>query len=222
MTLKFYDASGPFGELSNFFLLEKPIIYEGLPYRTSEHLYHALKYLTHPNRTKLHEEYAELIRNASTPNKAKILANRKTGLRYQWQKDLKVLIDKYNLEPRSDWDAVKEEKMLLCLKLKFTQSERCKKVLLSTGDQILVEHTSRDKFWADGGDGSGLNTLGQLLMQVREELIACEVVESSSYDLNPSYETYQPKKRAISSTTHSSPISKKQRLSKTISRLEVN
>jgi predicted NAD-dependent protein-ADP-ribosyltransferase YbiA (DUF1768 family) len=34
----------------------------------------------------------------------------------------------------------------------------------------LVEHTKKDKYWADGGDGSGKNRLGELLMKVRAEI----------------------------------------------------
>jgi hypothetical protein len=34
----------------------------------------------------------------------------------------------------------------------------------------LVEHTSNDSYWADGGDGSGRNMLGRLLLRVRDEL----------------------------------------------------
>jgi len=33
-----------------------------------------------------------------------------------------------------------------------------------------VEHTDNDSYWADGGDGSGRNMLGVLLMSVRKEL----------------------------------------------------
>ena len=39
----------------------------------------------------------------------------------------------------------------------------------------MVEHTPRDKYWGDGGDGGtgarGLNTLGKLLMKVRDEVL---------------------------------------------------
>jgi N-glycosidase YbiA len=42
--------------------------------------------------------------------------------------------------------------------------------LLETKDCKLVEHTKNDKFWADGGNGSGQNKLGILLMQLRDEL----------------------------------------------------
>jgi predicted NAD-dependent protein-ADP-ribosyltransferase YbiA (DUF1768 family) len=42
--------------------------------------------------------------------------------------------------------------------------------LLQTLDAKLVEHTNRDRYWADGGDGTGKNRLGMLLMRLREEL----------------------------------------------------
>jgi predicted NAD-dependent protein-ADP-ribosyltransferase YbiA (DUF1768 family) len=34
----------------------------------------------------------------------------------------------------------------------------------------LVEHATKDSYWADGGDGSGRNQLGITLMQVRNNL----------------------------------------------------
>lgn len=34
---------------------------------------------------------------------------------------------------------------------KFEQYENLKKLLLSTGDCILVEHTKNDCYWGDGG-----------------------------------------------------------------------
>jgi predicted NAD-dependent protein-ADP-ribosyltransferase YbiA (DUF1768 family) len=43
-------------------------------------------------------------------------------------------------------------------------------LLLSTGDAKLIEHTSNGFHWADGGDGSGKNMLGQILMEVRKQL----------------------------------------------------
>lgn len=39
---------------------------------------------------------------------------------------------------------------------------------MGTGDKILREHTRWDNYWADGGNGSGKNRLGYLLMKVRE------------------------------------------------------
>jgi predicted NAD-dependent protein-ADP-ribosyltransferase YbiA (DUF1768 family) len=43
-------------------------------------------------------------------------------------------------------------------------------LLLSTGDAKLIEHTTNDSCWADGGDGSGKNMLGQILIEVRKQL----------------------------------------------------
>ena len=37
-------------------------------------------------------------------------------------------------------------------------------------DAEIIEHTSKDSYWGDGGDGSGRNMLGKTLMLVREEL----------------------------------------------------
>ena len=53
---------------------------------------------------------------------------------------------------------------------KFSQHEDLRAVLLGTGDALLVEHTERDSYWGDGGDGSGKNRLGHILMSVRDEL----------------------------------------------------
>jgi len=37
-------------------------------------------------------------------------------------------------------------------------------------DAQLIEHTENDDFWGDGGDGSGRNELGRILMAVRDAL----------------------------------------------------
>ena len=34
----------------------------------------------------------------------------------------------------------------------------------------IVEHTKNDAYWGDGGDGSGRNMLGRILMEVRRRL----------------------------------------------------
>lgn len=52
---------------------------------------------------------------------------------------------------------------------KFTQNPKLGQMLLKTGGSKLVEHTTKDKYWADGGgNGKGKNRLGILLMKVRE------------------------------------------------------
>ena len=34
----------------------------------------------------------------------------------------------------------------------------------------IIEHSENDRYWGDGGDGSGRNKLGQILMEVRKGL----------------------------------------------------
>ena len=71
---------------------------------------------------------------------------------------------------RGDWEQVKEQVMKNGLRLKFTQHPKLLELLLSTGNRKIVEHTDQDSYWGDGGDGSGKNRLGVLLMELREEL----------------------------------------------------
>lgn len=61
--------------------------------------------------------------------------------------------------------------MLLAMRLKF-KIPSARELLLSTGTRELVESSPYDYYWACGKDGTGLNRLGHLLMQVRAELNA--------------------------------------------------
>ena len=71
---------------------------------------------------------------------------------------------------RKDWESVKDNIMREAVYAKFTQHDDLKKILLSTGDEVLIEHTENDNYWADGGDGSGKNMLGIILMEVRDKI----------------------------------------------------
>lgn len=175
--LYFHDADGPLGELSNFYPLKTPIFYYGKDYPTSEHLYHAMKYL-YKGAPEANVAYADEIRKASTPYKAKILANKRKAYRYRWQTELSALIDKYDklgAKPRPDWEEEKVKKMEKVLWLKFNGDEHCGRVLLSTDGSDLVEHTPTDNFWGDGG-ANGLNWLGRLLVKVRKQMMAFSII----------------------------------------------
>ena len=74
---------------------------------------------------------------------------------------------------RSDWDAVKDDIMLKALRCKFAQHTDLMNLLWETGEREIIEHTTNDSYWADGGGlGRGLNKLGKLLMQVRGDIVA--------------------------------------------------
>lgn len=171
----FYDAKQPFGEFSNFYKLKCGIQYNGKVYPTSEHLYQAQKFMG-PDATERDLEYAEKIRVASTPNKARVLAKLKTGGGYKWRLDLNVLIRAAladGAKARPDWHDVKLRVMREALELKFGANRDCRELLLSTGDAPLAEHTHRDMFWGDGDwKGDGQNHLGKLLQELRERLRA--------------------------------------------------
>jgi ribA/ribD-fused uncharacterized protein len=143
--IKFYKASDRYGFLSNFSL--HSFMIKGKIWRTVEHYYQAQKFAG--------RAYEETIRSAGAPGKAKKLGN---------ARDAKA-------GPiRTDWAKVKEHIMYEGLTAKFMQNEKIHDQLLATGNNILVESSRKDKYWGDGGNGSGLNRLGALLMNLREEL----------------------------------------------------
>ena len=130
--------------LSNFY--EHPIEYKGIIYPTNEHFFQAMKTLNPKEHMK--------IAAAPTPGKSKRLGR------------------SANLRP--DWEEVKEDIMLLALRLKFSDRDMAKK-LLATGDEYLIEgNTWHDRTWGVCScpvcGGRGKNRLGYLLMKVREEL----------------------------------------------------
>ena len=142
-TIYFYGAKLNYYEFSNFYPSKFTI--EGKEYPTSEHYFQAMKF--HES-----EEFSEMVRLAKTPGIAAMLGRSRD----------------YPL--RKDWEEVKDEIMYEGLKAKFTQNSKLKKILLSTGDKPIVEHTKNDHYWGDGGDGTGKNMLGILLMKVRDYL----------------------------------------------------
>ena len=138
----FYSPSDPFGFFSNF--SRHPVRIGGHTWPTTEHYFQAQKFA--------HTPYEGAILHASSPSQAARLGR---------SRDFPL---------RADWEQVKDEIMHQALLAKFTQHPDLRAQLLATGVARIVEHTSRDHYWADGGDGSGRNMLGTLLMQVRDEL----------------------------------------------------
>ena len=63
--------------------------------------------------------------------------------------------------------------MMIALRAKLYQYPELKQLLMSTPGNILVVHTENDNYWGDGGDGSGYNMLGTLLVELRENYLQC-------------------------------------------------
>jgi ribA/ribD-fused uncharacterized protein len=142
--VNFYRVSDEYGCLSNF--SPHPIEVDGKRWPTSEHYFQAQKFDDGAHREEIRKTKSPMVA-------ARMGRDRKKPL-------------------RRDWESVKVALMRKAVLAKFTQHEDIRQILLSTGDAKIVEHTENDSYWGDGGDGSGKNMLGQILMQVREELKA--------------------------------------------------
>lgn len=131
--------------LSNFHLCT--VIYEGITYPSSEHAFQAAK-STDP-------EVRKKVATCGSANASKQLG-----------KQLKI---------RPNWDDIKYPIMKNIVRNKFTQNEDLKKRLLATGDVKLTEgNTWHDCYWGKCQcaycGGEGYNALGQILMEIRDEL----------------------------------------------------
>jgi ribA/ribD-fused uncharacterized protein len=172
-TILFYKKKDDYYEFSNYYISK--IQWDGKTYPSSEHLFQALKFIN-DNKDNRSMEYANIIRQQSTPNKSRILAIQKTGGGYKWRTDLNPLIVKYqDVKIRSDWDKVKDKVMEEVLMSKFSQNEQLKNLLLNTGDKLIVENSPRDYYWGIGKHENGKNVLGKLLMKTRTILRTCNI-----------------------------------------------
>lgn len=75
-----------------------------------------------------------------------------------------------SLPLRADWEDVKDDVMRKAVLQKFQTHKEIREILLSTGDEMIVEKTPVDRYWGCGPDGKGKNKLGLILMEVREIL----------------------------------------------------
>ncbi len=78
-------------------------------------------------------------------------------------------------DSRPDWDHVRVKIMRWCLRQKLAQNwEKFSRLLLSTKDLPIVEDSRKDDFWGAKATGNntyvGMNVLGRLLMELREEI----------------------------------------------------
>lgn len=137
----FYEQQ--FYVLSNFsaFCLD----WEGKRFMTAEAAYHYAKFHVYP-------EIQQQILDAPSAHEALQIARRNHG------------------KIRPDWDQIKIRVMRDILSQKVAQHEYVRRQLLLTGDRELIEDSWRDDFWGWGPGKNGMNTLGRLWMDVRDEI----------------------------------------------------
>lgn len=138
------DFRGPYRWLSNFHMAD--IVFEGETYASSEHAYQA----------------AKVPPEARVPFREPMLTCR----------GVKQLGGTVPL--RTDWNGVRLGIMDVILRDKFSRHDDLRRLLLETGDRVLIEgNTWGDRYWGVSPpppEGTGENHLGILLMQIRCEL----------------------------------------------------
>ncbi len=138
----FYEPFDEHGFLSNFY--PSNILLESKVWPTSEHYYQAKKF-TSP-------QIINAIYSAPTPEKAFELSRT------------------YQDEVRANWEEIKWQTMDFIVREKFSQNSQLAFWLVNTGSEEIKEHSHKDSYWGDGGDGTGENHLGRILMTIRAEL----------------------------------------------------
>jgi len=112
---------------------------------TAEHYYQAMKF---PDK-----EHQELIRNASSVEKARRLG-------HHWFK-----------RKRADYSQVRLTLMTRAIYTKCRTYPKIAQTLIDTGEQFIAERSFSDYYWGCGRDGRGNNHYGRVLMNIRSRLI---------------------------------------------------
>jgi N-glycosidase YbiA len=146
MATYFYKTNDEYGCFSNF--SKHGFELEGKYWITSEHYFQAQKFVG--------TESEEQVRLSSTPMEAADMGRDRS----------KPL--------RKDWEEVKDDIMRRAVLEKFKANNDAKKILLSTGEEEIIEKTTKDYYWGCGEDGTGKNMLGKILMETRDILRNCQ------------------------------------------------
>jgi type I restriction enzyme S subunit len=149
-SIVFKKTKEAFGGLSNM-AGGFPLCVNGIRILTSEALYQACRFPHLP-------EVQKLIIAQKSPMTAKMKGK------------------PHRASSRSDWDLVRVKIMRWCLRVKLAQNWAAfSRLLLDTGDRPIVEESRRDAFWGakpvDEQTLVGMNVLGRLLMELREEVL---------------------------------------------------
>jgi predicted NAD-dependent protein-ADP-ribosyltransferase YbiA (DUF1768 family) len=156
--ISFTKTKLPYGWLGNMYtcLIE----YNGKTYKSTEALFQSLRFDD--------ENIIEEIRCAHNGFSAKLVA--------------KKYRDKYVIEPLCEQDI---DNMRLCLKLKIKQHPNIKQQLIETYPLPIYEDVTKrgpkgsNLFWGainENNNWEGKNILGELWMQLRNEIISSETL----------------------------------------------
>ena len=146
----FLKTDEPFGGLSNM-AGGYPIHVNGVRILTSEALYQVCRFPHLP-------EVQKLIIGQVSPMTAKMRSK------------------PYRKDSRPDWDQVRVRIMRWSLRMKLANNwNTFSALLLKTGERPIVEESRKDAFWGakvvdDGDTLVGMNVLGRLLMELREQV----------------------------------------------------
>jgi ribA/ribD-fused uncharacterized protein len=167
--------------LSSFYLIT--IIYQGKEYHSSEHLYQSLRYSNSNNPVDL--QFAESIRTVKTPYAARVLGNQMIarGRKRPWMNDTdKIILSSQSGGLRKTTeDESNINLMRIAVTEKFTQSGKCRNVLLAT-TKPLVCYSEYEDFWSikwtyicgiglnAWHEPRGYNNLGKLLTDFRDNI----------------------------------------------------
>lgn len=143
MAIRFLSTIEEWKDFSN--LAPYPIELDGEIWKSTEHYYQFKKF----ERTD--PDYAQKIKNAETGKDAKILSVRNKNYPKNWEEN--------------NVDILKT-----AVRKKFESYKQLENLLLSTGNEKLIEANPKDYFWGEGADGTGKNMMGQILMEIRENL----------------------------------------------------
>jgi len=148
-TVVFFKTHEKWGEFSNM-APKFPLIVNRAEWKTPEALYQACRFPHLP-------DVQRLILDQSSPMTAKMKS--------------KV----HRSETRDDWENIRVEVMKWVLKVKLSQHFFfLEPSLRRTGKRAIVEKSFKDQFWGAIPNNQGLlcgqNTLGRLLMDLRDEV----------------------------------------------------
>ncbi len=142
MSIDFYKEFGEYGFLANY--SPHGFYQNGIYYPTVEHYYQSEKF-DNPN-------IRDSIITAKTPKEASMIGRDRTHKRKEHFRDQKLQVM---------YEGVLE---------KFRQNPDIRSKLIETRNQIIREMTVKESYWGVGPDLDGENHIGQILMNVREQV----------------------------------------------------